>query len=138
MILLDTNILIYAINQNSNKMVTARNFINENIGKLIVSDQNINEALRVLTHEKFENFLSIKQARKAVLRITDNCTRIFPNSSTHKKFLRILLRKNVVSNHIYDAYLIATMLSNGINQLATDNEKDFEGYKDIKIKNPFA
>lgn len=41
-------------------------------------------------------------------------------------------------DEIFDAYLVATEISNGIRYIITDNEADFKKYKPIAVLNPFT
>jgi predicted nucleic acid-binding protein len=45
--------------------------------------------------------------------------------------------KKYLGRRIFDAYLAATMLSNGINIIYTANDNDFEIFKEIEVVNPF-
>jgi len=132
-ILLDTNILIYTINESSLYHTKAKRFINNHLSALVVSDQTVNEALRILTHNKFARPLTSRQAMRAVKNISNECTHISPNLHTRNLFFDLVKKYNVTSNNIYDAYLAATALSNSISQIATNNAKDFKIFKEIKL-----
>lgn len=135
--LIDTNILIYAINLNSKFNKSSRVYLSENVTFSVIADQNINEALRLLTHEKYENKLSLNKALRALKNIQDRCISIHPNSQTSEIFIKILSKYNVSSNRLYDAYLVATMYANGIKTIVTANEKDFIQFPELKVINPF-
>lgn len=53
------------------------------------------------------------------------------------------LKKIVFKTHklktdlVFDAYLVATALSNDIDTIATDNTRDFKKFSDLNIINPF-
>lgn len=53
--LIDSNILIYAINLDSPKSKIAQEFLKENLDNLEITHQNILESIRILTHPKFSN-----------------------------------------------------------------------------------
>lgn len=57
--LIDSNILVYAINILSPKHKKAQNFLQENITKLEIAHQNIFETLRVLTHPMLQTIQKI-------------------------------------------------------------------------------
>ena len=38
---------------------------------------------------------------------------------------------------VFDAYLAATALCNGVETIATDNVRDFSKFSEIKVINPF-
>jgi len=135
--IIDSNILIYSINSSSPKHITAQNFLQQNIGKLEITHQNIFESLRVLTHPKFANPMKINKAIEAINNIVEACTVICPDYKTHRVALELIEKYKLISDQIFDAYLAATALSNGIKVIATDNVKDFQKFTEITVINPF-
>lgn len=136
--LVDTNILVYAINRRSPKNKIAQVFLQNNIGNLQITHQNILEALRVLTHPKFPSPMKINDALGAIEKILKACTVISPVEKTIYITLLLIKRNKCVSDQIFDLYLAATALSNEIVTIATDNVRDFKKFKEIKIVNPFS
>lgn len=137
MILADSNILIYAINSASPKNKQAQKFLQDNITELVIAHQNIFEVVRVLTHKTFTSPMSTSTALAAISNIANSCTLVSPNKLSFHLALEIIKKYNLSGNRIFDAYLAATSISNGINVIATDNIKDFKTIKEIKILNPF-
>lgn len=136
--LIDSNILIYSINSSSPKHEDAQYFLQNNVGKLKVTHQNIFETLRVLTHSKFPNPMKINEAVKAVENILQACDIISPDYKTHRIALELIRKYKIVSNQTFDAYLVATAISNGIDTLSTDNIEDLQRFSEITIINPFS
>ena len=136
--LIDTNILVYAINSDSSKYKKAKTFLKEFKTDLVVTHQNILEGLRVITHPRYIKVLSQKEALEAVLHITSACKLINPTFYTIYIFLDLIRGYHIKSDQIFDAYLAATALSNGVDTIATDNVKDFKKITEIKIINPFV
>lgn len=135
--LIDSNILVYSINKRSPKHQKAQSFLrNKDNLKLYVAQQNIFETLRILTHPKFEYPMLPVNAIKAVNLIVDSCKVIGPDYKTHLIAFELINNYNLSSNLIFDAYLAATAISNGVIEIATDNEKDFKKFG-IKVYNPF-
>lgn len=137
MILADSNILVYSINASSAKHKTAQEFITKNQQNLFISHQNIFESLRILTHPKFPNPMDTNNAVRSLMEIADPVTVIFPKLSTHYLAIELIKKYRLKSDKIFDAYLVATMLSNNIKVIATDNTKDFKMIKEIEVFNPF-
>ena len=135
--LVDTNILIFAINEDSSKNKQAKEFLRDNQEKLTVAHQNIIEAIKVLTQPKFSKPLKPILAIEAVLSIIDNCQIIVPKPGTEYIALELIKRSKLTGNRIFDAYLTATAISNDIDTIATDNEKDFKRFLEITVYNPF-
>src|SRR5690348_17061868 len=112
-ILVDSNILVYAIDKNSPKNKIGQSFLQENSQFLVVAHQNICEALRVTTHPKFSPIpMKSQEAHKAILAITSNFRIIYPHSETIHLALQYIQEGKLTSNKIFDAYLAATALSN--------------------------
>lgn len=136
-ILIDSNILIYAINSSSPKQKTAQDFLQTNVGHLVVAHQNIFESLRVLTHFKFQAPMSSVHAIAAINAITEHCRIIAPGYETHEITLALIKKHGLNGDKIFDAYLTATALTAGLTAIATDNTKDFITFKEVSIINPF-
>lgn len=135
--LIDTNIIIYAINSASPKHTRAKQFLLDHQDNLILAHQNVLEAIRVLTHPKFSNPLSFSQAEKAVTAIAQAATVIAPVQDSLAIAIGLMHAYGRSQNRIFDAYLVATMLSHGIKKIATDNERDFVLFAEITVMNPF-
>ena len=135
--LVDSNILVYSINRRSAKHVAAKNFLQNKAGDLKIAHQNIFETLRILTHPKFPSPMKVSEALKAIDNILKSCKVISPNEKTYHITFLLIKENRVKSNLIFDAYLAATALSNGITTIATDNTRDFKKFKEIVILNPF-
>ena len=137
MILVDSNVLIYAINSRSPKSNRAQSFLKNSAGNFSVAHQNILESLRVLTHPKFPKPMKIESAISSLEAITNAASIVSPDYRTQRIALDLIRRHRLVSDEIFDAYLVATALANDIYEIATDNEQDFKKIKEIKVINPF-
>lgn len=135
--IIDSNILIYAINADSPKNKKAQEFLTENLNDLEIAHQNILETIRVLTHQKFSKPMELKTALAAIQAITQSCRIISPTQTTYYLWLELVKKYGLAGNRIFDAYLAATALSNGIDAVATDNVSDFKKFKSLKVNNPF-
>lgn len=135
--LVDSNILVYAINRSSPKHKKAQTFLLSNIGNLEIAHQNIFETLRVLTHRKFQKPMNPKDAIGALERIFRACTVISPDYKTHQITLSLMKKYTLSGDEIFDCYLVATALANHIDTIATDNVRDFKKFKEIAVHNPF-
>lgn len=135
--LIDTNLIIYAINSASPKHDQAKQFLLDNKRDLIVAHQNILEAVRVLTHPKFSHPMIFLKAEKSVNAITRATIIVSPTDETLPIAIMLMHKYSRGSNRIFDAYLVATMITHGIKQIATDNDRDFTLYTEITTINPF-
>ncbi len=136
--LIDSNILIYAINLTSPKHKKAQIFLQNHLDESAVAHQNIFETLRVLTHPKFPKPMKIEKAIDAVDSITQKCLIIAPDYKTHSIALELIKKYSMFSDMVFDTYLVVTAISNSIYEIATDNEKDFRKFSEINTINPFV
>lgn len=137
--LLDTNVIIYALDGTSPffpkaKAVLTRCFSGEIEG--FVAQQNLLEATNVLVSVYK---LPKKEVIKELHRLGKEfrLTTIFPLHSTIFTFWKLLAENKKTRADIFDFYLAATMVDNGLNQILTRNAKDFAGITTIKTLNPF-
>lgn len=138
LILVDSNILVYAINRSSPKHRSAQKFLNQNRDRLVATHQNILETLRVLTHSKFPVPMSTDRAIEAVTAITDACRLVNPSQTASQLALMLVKKHALAGDNVFDAYLAATTMTNDVNTIATDNVKDFRVFEGLEVINPFA
>ena len=138
MILCDSNILIYAINVRSPKHNQAQAFVTNHQSELVCAHQNILETLRVLTHSTYPHPMTLPDGIEATDSIVNNLKILSPTIETYTIAHELLQRFPNKSNHIFDLYLVATMLSHDISTIATDNTKDLALFEGISVFNPFT
>jgi hypothetical protein len=136
--LIDSNVLIYAINSASPKHKAAQAYLQEHIGQMALAHQNITESLRVLTHKQFSHPMAPDKAIKAINNIAEHCHVIAPEQGAHHIAIALMQKYKLGGDKIFDAYLTATALSAGITTITTDNTKDFLVFQEISIINPFT
>ena len=61
---------------------------------------------------------------------------IYPQEETPFVALSMIKKMDLKGADIFDAYLVATMISNNVSVIYTDNKKDFTKYVGIKVLNP--
>ena len=137
-VLIDSNVLIYAINSSSPKHLQAQAYLQANVGQMTIAHQNIFETLRVLTHNKFPSPMHPVDAITAILNIAKGCHVIEPQTDTYHIALALIQKHILKGDKVFDAYLAATALSAGINSIVTDNAKDFLVFEDMSVINPFS
>lgn len=135
--LVDSNILIYAINSSSPKHLSAQAYLQANVGQMTIAHQNILETLRVLTHSKFPYPMTTTDAIKAILSIAKGCHVIEPQTDTYHIALALIQKHGLKGDKVFDAYIVATAISVGISSIATDNTKDFTIFEGVSVINPF-
>lgn len=137
--LIDSNILIYSLLTDSPKNTVAQTFLKKHAQKsqLIIAHQNIFEVLRVITHMKFPNPFSTTDAIDSLNSICLVAKVIYPTRETHDLALALIQEYNISGSEIFDAYLVATAISNECFEIATDNVKHLSKYREIRVFNPF-
>ena len=136
--IIDSNILIYAVNADSPKNKKSQEFLKESFEDLEVTHQNILETIRILTHQKFSKPMGLKSALATIQAISNSCRIVSPSQTTYYLWLELINEHSLAGNRIFDAYLAATALSNGIDIIATDNVPDFKKFKGLSVINPFS
>ncbi len=133
--LLDTNILVYAVDSTDRKKhEIAKEVIEDGFrGKeLAVALQNLAEFFSVAT-QKIEHPLTAEEALETIQPLIE--LRDFKKISANEK---TLLKAIELSAQIpfWDAMIVAAMLETGIHQIYTENTKDFQ-IPGITAVNPF-
>ena len=134
MTLIDTNILIYAIDKESEKHEKAREIINDCCEKGIsaVSAQNLAEFIFIVTEKKKK--LSMEQANQFVSDLSDNSLVLTYNTG---EVIRANELRHEYKTKFFDSLIAAVMEQSGIFTIVTENEKDFNKIVWLKVINPF-
>ncbi len=135
----DSNIIIYALDNKSSFFKKAENFFNSFIKKnninLYITHQNILEIEKV-----FIDFYKLKREKviEAIYNLLEafNFNVISPLPTTLSYYHTLIQGKNSKID-LFDYYLAATYLDNKINNLFTINTKDFSNIKELNVFNPF-
>jgi len=136
---LDTNILLYVIDVESEFYKRSRSLLEKleekNIG-VVVTWQNLAEFYATVTDKKrHARPLTCEQAIKEIRNIvnSESVRLILPNSKTGNVWLELLVKTGIKGQKIHDLSLAATLLSNGVKTLVTENISDFKGVNDLKV-----
>lgn len=135
----DSHLFIYAIDEASPLHPTTKKLFSVILKQAITpiaTQQNIIEAENVLIRVYKKDPVTSADDLEEILSIFD-FTIITPLALTYKTFHK-LQKKYPTQKPVFDYYLAATMLDNGINQILTVNTKDFAAISEIKAVNPFA
>ena len=144
MILLDSNILIYAHAADSPFHVSARQLRDQAAQGALsacLSPQVLCEFFSVITDDRLvKPVLSPAQAKREISTYWNagGFHRIVPKETTVSRLVSMLDRHPLKRRDIFDAFLVATMLDNDIRTIYTRNVKDFEVYPEIQVINPLG
>ena len=133
-VLIDSNILVHAYDLSSDRHEKALEFIKNSLinDTAVISIQNLVEFSRIMT-EKIKNPISAVETRFVVSELSETMDIIIYGSHTVSDALNISVMNKI---HFFDALLAATMEKEGINTIATENEKDFKKISWMNVINP--
>src|SRR6056297_1777406 len=131
-VLLDTNVLIYSIDQDSRFFNKSQNIIKNNDLNLFTTIKNISELLSVIT--RFEqNNIDVKEAISIVKNFESITTLLYPNYNSYKKFKKLVNKYEPTGVQVHDFEIISISLDNNINNIATFDTKDFKNIDEISL-----
>jgi len=141
-VLFDTNLLVYARDLDSpyyQRSKELQDLVNSGELKAAITPQNLLEFYSVTTNLiKNKNADSQKEAIDEIEKyLISPFELVVPSGSEIGIVLRLIKDKKLRGRKIFDVYLAATMLSNGIDTIYTANVKDFKMFSEIKAVNPF-
>ena len=136
--LIDTNIIVYAYDTSEKEKHSISKDILKQIWKYgggIVCLQNVMEFFVIIT-KKVKNPIDIIEAKTIIEDFlkSENWKVIDRDEDTFLKAIDIVSKYNI---HLWDAVIVACMKENDINEIVTENKKDFGKIPDIKVIVPF-
>ena len=128
-LLIDTNVLVYAFDQDSVYYHSAVSiFLNPN-HNLFITSKNISEFFAVTSKSK----VSFKSSLNFYEELKINSTILFPTEKSLSIFEKLIQQYQPKGNQVFDIEIVSIMLDNGINHIATFNQKDFINISEIQI-----
>ncbi len=122
--LIDTNILIYALNKTSPLYAKSREILETQNAKayFVIAQQNLVELTAVLTKQYK---VSLQEAVHTACTFSEHFEVITPMRDTWEMFTHMATTQNKQIAP-FDIFLVATMLSNGVEKIITANSEDFQ------------
>jgi predicted nucleic acid-binding protein len=142
--LLDTNILVYAINPNAPFHIPCKILVERALdGKYpaYLAHQNLMELYAVVTDKRrVEHPLSPEEANGLLefYLSTDNLTIIYPNPTTFTLLRDLISLHSPLSHGIFDLMLVALMKQYDIPVIHTLNTRHFKNYQGITAISPIT
>jgi predicted nucleic acid-binding protein len=141
--LLDTNILIYAYNQDSELYEQAFSILNTALNKdtrAFIADKSLYEFFAIITDPKrVEKPVEVAEAIDVINFLRESNIKIIVTTHKTLEILTNLLKKyNLKKQKIFDAVLAALAIENKIEAILTRNDKDFNMINEITAINPFT
>ena len=130
--LIDTNLLVYAIDQDSAFFSQAQNIISDSGVALFTTSKNLSEFLAVTTRIP-RNAMPINDALTVINDFLTIFNILYPTEQSYKIFMDLLRKYQPSGIKIHDFEIVSIGLANGINRIATFNQKDFYQIKEIDL-----
>ena len=144
MFAIDTNLLVYAHNTDSEFHEQASKFVTQVINErdstgqhmICLSAQVVMEFLHVITWQRVEKPLSISQAIRVIRDYTDAGVEVIHHKETQVQTFLELLESGTTRRKTFDVALAATLKDNNISRLYTVNVSDFDSFDFLTVINP--
>lgn len=140
--LIDTNILVYANNEDSPFHSKCKSIVEKAISGEIqaaISIQNLVEFYAVMTDKRrVEHPLSPVKAKELVefYKDCENIQIIIPSYQTLETIMKLAAKHKPKAQSIFDYLLVAIMTDNNIHEIYTTNTDHFKPFDSIKTINP--
>lgn len=128
---IDTNVLFYSLNRDNPFHREAR----ENLAILVekqsavLTQQNLVELASALTRRGVPS----KTAERHLRDLAEAIPVLKPTAETLRFFLDKMKDSSVTGARLFDLYLTATLMSNGVDHFYTYNERDFQNIEGLHI-----
>ena len=142
--LIDTNILVYANNEDSPYHKISKDLVEKALSgdiEVVLSIQNLIEFYAIITDKKrVEHPVSPKRAKELLefYQVNEFTTIIHPLHQTVTTVAELIERYRPKGQSIFDYLLVATMRDHAISQIYTSNTKHFKTFDFLKVVNPFT
>ena len=141
--LIDTNIIVYAYNLDSDPHKEAFNILQDALNnkmRAFIADKSLYEFYAIITDPKrVEKPVSAKEAIQAINFIKSSHIKIImPTLNSMNILIELLEKYNIEKQRIFDIVLAAMAIDNHIETILTRNDKDFSMLAEINVINPFT
>lgn len=131
-ILVDTNVLIYAVDADSKFHEPAIKFLTDSGLKLFTTSKNISEFLVVLTRNT-EIELSSSECLAILNSLLSNIVILYPTPMSMNLFQDLVRKYNPRGLWIHDVEIASIAIAHGISMIATNNVSDFKRLAELEI-----
>ena len=131
-ILVNTNMLIYAVDADSVFHEQAINFLSDSALKLFTTSKNVSEFLVVLTRNS-EIELSSSECLDILNSLLSDIVILYPAPASMNVFQELVRKYNPRGLWIHDVEIASIAISHGISVITTNNIVDFKPIDELKI-----
>jgi predicted nucleic acid-binding protein len=125
---IDTNILVYFFNEDSDFYNYSRNIIDTNKDNLYIAHKTISEFVCVLSKLGMYDVIETELPK-----IIQNFNILYPDESSSEIYKNLILEHKPHGNKAYDYEIASVMIANNISKIVTLNESDYIKIKEIKV-----
>jgi predicted nucleic acid-binding protein len=141
--LLDTNILVYGYNKDSDLHIQASTIIQDALDHDIdafIADKTLFEFYAIITDpSRVEKPVSINSAIEVIKFIMNSKIKILlPTQNTLQILTELLQKYRIKKQGIFDLIIASLAIENKVNAILTRNVKDFSKIEEINVINPFT
>ncbi len=131
---IDTNVLFYFLDRDSPFHAEVREALTGLVERqsAVVTQQNLVELAAALTKRGVPS----QAVKEYVQGFMETIPVLRPATETLRVFLSEMEGKSIRGARLFDLYLAATLLSNGVEFLYTYNEKDFSDIAGLRVWKP--
>ncbi len=131
-VLVDTNLLIYTVDEDSRYFSQAHRIISDPGVELATTSKNLSEFLAVVTRIP-RNAMPINDALAVLADFMSVFKILYPSERSSKILINLIKKYQPVGLEIHDFEIASIGLASGITQIATLNKKDFNRIKEISL-----
>jgi len=131
-ILVDTNILVYGIDEESSFFKRARKILEQDKYQIVTTSKNLIEFLAVTTKTSGYN-LNNDTALEIIEEIIQGIEIVYPRQESIAIFLDLMNRYQPKGLKVHDFEIISIGLAHELHEVATFNIKDFKSVKEISL-----
>lgn len=128
-VLVDTNLLIYALDSGSSYYSKSMSILANPQYQLYITSKNITEYFAVSSKLR----IPPKQVWNFYKEVKQNVIILYPNDESILRLERMIKKYQPKGNAIFDLEVVATALTAGVKNIATVNLKDFQQIKGIRL-----
>ena len=133
-VLIDTNIFVYGVDEDSQFYEKSRNLLESTVHDLYTTTKNISEFLSVMT-STVPYCLPVDDALDVIQDFQKRVNILYSTPDSLSYFLTLLKKYKPTGLKVHDYEIASIGLAHGIQQIATFNTKDFEGIEEIHLIN---
>lgn len=128
-ILIDTNLLIYALDETSNFYEQTVGLLQNDEFNLFVTTKNISEFFAVCSKLKIDFSKTFGFYKD----LKENVTILKPTDQSLTHFENLIQKYHPKGNLVYDIEIVSIMLANNMTTIATANIEDFKNVEEIYL-----